>query len=298
MSAVLVGVCGALVAAGLVAVIAGLRRTHIAPPAQRLSLEQRWARATRRPPGAAGRRRDRLLGAGLLLGLVVFAITGWVLAVPLVPLVVLVVPYLLGTPAQRDIIMMEALDRWVRTLATLIPTGKSVVDAVRAGRRQVPEAIAPEVERLIGRLDDRWAPEAALRAMADDLDSPDADSVVAALMLATRRGGTGATATLKALSDSIQDRLRARREIEAERAKPRVVVRQVTMITLIVLGASLLFGRDFLAPYATQIGQLIFAGLVAAYLGSMVMLRRLTNPPRRDRILVRRGSDREAVSAP
>ena len=93
--------------------------------------------------------------------------------------------------------------------------------------------------------------------------------------------------TLGALADNIQDRLRALREIETERAKPRFVVRQVTIITVVVLGLALLFGGSFFAPYATGPGQMMLALLVTAYLGSLLFLRRLTLPRPRQRILRR-----------
>ena len=109
--------------------------------------------------------------------------------------------------------------------------------------------------------------------------------MLAALSLAADRGGTGATATLNALADSIQDRLKAQREIETERAKPRIVVRQVTLITLVVLGLALTFGREFFAPYGTPVGQVILLCLLALYVASLVMLRRMTLPRRRERIL-------------
>ena len=128
-------------------------------------------------------------------------------------------------------------------------------------------------------------PDEVLLALADSLDSADADAVVASLVLAVRRGGTGATVTLSALADSLQDRLRALREIESERAKPRIVVRQVTIITSVVMGAAMLLGRDFFAPYSTPLGQVILAALIAAYAGSIAMLRRMTVPRRRARIL-------------
>ena len=107
----------------------------------------------------------------------------------------------------------------------------------------------------------------------------------AALALAAERGGTGATATLHALADSIQDRLKAQREIETERAKPRIVVRQVTVVTVLALAAALLFGREFFAPYSTPTGQIILVSLLALYVASLLMLRRMTMPRRRDRIL-------------
>ena len=75
------------------------------------------------------------------------------------------------------------------------------------------------------------------------------------------------------------------REIEAERAKPRYVVRQVTLITVVVLGAALVFWRDFFRPYGTPTGQAVLIALVALYAGSLLQLKRMTIPRHRARIL-------------
>lgn len=277
MSTVLAGLCGLAVCAGVAAVVRGLiGTTEPARPAPS-------QRTSRRP--VLGGRRGRHLLVGVVVGAIVWALTGWAVAVVLVPLLVAGGPYLLGEPPQREIELLAALDRWVRALAAMLPTGRSVTDAVRASRRTVPPLLADPVARVVARLDDRWSTPDALAAMADELDSPDADAVLAALMLAAHRGGTGATASLQALSESIADRLRALRDIETERAKPRVVVRQVTLVSLVMLGGSLMLGRDFFAPYASPAGQVVLAVLAVAYLGSLVMMRRITAPRRRERIL-------------
>ena len=91
--------------------------------------------------------------------------------------------------------------------------------------------------------------------MADELASADADAVLAALVLSAQRGGTGASVTLYALAEAIQERLRALREIEAERAKPRVVVRQVSFISGITLAAFVLLSPGFFAPYGRRWGR-------------------------------------------
>ena len=83
---------------------------------------------------------------------------------------------------------MEALDRWVRSLAATLATGKSVTDAIRVSRRTAPPLIADEIGTLVVRLNNRWETDDALRRFADELDSADADGVVAALMLAADAG--------------------------------------------------------------------------------------------------------------
>lgn len=284
MTSALAAATGVALVGGVLLLWHGLRRRVEPVPRQRPGVWQRW---TRRPAGAAGRRRDRRLLIGAACGLLAYAVTGWVLVLLATPFAVAGLPWLLGAPANRDIELLSALDRWVRTLTATLPTGKSVADAIRLSRRNVPPAIADEVAEAVAALADRWSVRDALLRMADRLDSADADAVLAALILCAHRGGMGAVATLTALSESIQQRLAALREIEAERAKPRVVVRQVTVITLVALAATMIFSRGFFAPYRTWTGQLILIGLGLAYAGSLVTLRLMVNPPRRPRILGR-----------
>lgn len=286
MSALVAATCGTLVLGGAVALAHGLRRTS-SPARQRApeTLATRWARLTRRPPGRRGRLRDRLLVGGLVAGLLGYLATGWALLLVLVPVLVVVLPYLLGDPPNTEAAMLSSLDRWVRAMAANLQAGQSITDALRMSAKNPPELLAEEVRLLVARIEHRWPVRDALLAMGDALDTPDADAVLAALALAAHRGGTGATATLNALSDSVQERLRALRDIETERAKPRVVVRQVTVISVVVFGLSLLVGGDFFAPYRSGIGQLILAALLLVYFGALLAMRRVTAPPRRQRIL-------------
>jgi Flp pilus assembly protein TadB len=277
---------GALIAGGIVAVVFAVNNPPRSRPAPSTGL---WKKAV---DGGVRQHGVRLLAA-LAAGLVASAVTGWPLLVLLVPAVAFALPTLLAAPPDRELDLLQAIDRWVRTLGSLLPTGRSIADAIRVSTKQAPALIAPNLRVLAARLDDRWTIEQALRALADELDSPDADAVLAALALAAQRGGTGAGTTLAALADNLSDRLRALREISTERAKPRFVVRQVTLITTVVLGAALLFGGDFFAPFGTPFGQVLLAALVLAYLGSLLFLRRMTLPRARQRILTSAPNDAE-----
>lgn len=273
-----VALLGALVCAGVVLVVAGLRVR-----ARPVAVQRRSPTAERLRPML--KKYGLRLALGLIGGIVFAAFTGMSVMLLVVPVAVVGLPVLLSAPSNREIDLLQALDRWIRGLAATLPTGRSITDAMRLSQRSAPELLAEPLALLVARLDDRWTSAEALRAMADELDSPDADAVLAALALAAERGGTGATATLHALADSIQDRLRAQREIETERAKPRLVVRQVTVITVAVLALVMVFGRGFFAPYGTPVGQVILLCLLGLYVMSLVVLRRMITPRRRERIL-------------
>lgn len=278
---------GLLLTAGVVMIIAGIRRRPVlAGGRRRSSTVGAWARVTRRPPGARGRRRDLLLLGSVLLGFVVAALSGWVVALVLAPVVVLGLPYLLVVPRPRDVELLEAMDRWVRSLAATLATGRSITDAIRISRRTAPSPISSEVGTLVARLNNRWETREALARFADELASPDVDGVVAALMLASDRGANGASTTLHALADSLQAQLKGRRVIEVERSKPYVVVRQVTVISLVTLLAMLVLSPAFFAPYRSPLGQLILSGLIVLYVGSLLLMRRKARQVDRPRILL------------
>ncbi len=280
----LLGVTSAmLLVAGVVVGVAWWRGTP-SDAARPQSSPGLWTQAVDKLRRTSPRRVMVVVGA-LVIGVAVATWTGWPLMMVVVPVAALGVPRLLAVPRQTDVELLQALDRWVRSMTATLATGKSVTDVLRMSARTPPPLLAEPLVLLVRRLDDQWAPTQALMAMADELAAPDSDAVLASLVLAAQRGGAGATTTLAALADTIQSRLGALREIEAERAKPRVVVRQITMITLVVLGGAMLLARDFFAPFATPAGQAILAGLVLAYAGSLVMLRRMTLPRRRSRIL-------------
>ena len=213
-------------------------------------------------------------------------------AIVVAPLLALGLPYLLRIPAARDVQLLEALDRWVRGLAATLSTGRSVTDSIRMSRRTAPPVIANEVGMLTSRLDNRWDTHEALQRFADDLDSADADPVVAALILAADRGAVGASTTLRELAESIQDQLRGRRLIETERSKPYVVVRQVTVITMITLIGVFALSPGFFAAYRTPVGQVVLSVLIVCYIASLILLRRRAKQPPRDRILIRRQEER------
>ena len=287
MTGVAAVAAGLLITAGLLGIGHGLRRVAPRPAARPAeSLADLWARVTRRPTGVRGRRRDLVLVVSLAAGFLIAALSGWVVGIVIMPVLALGLPYLLVVPKSRDVELLEALDRWIRSLAATLATGKSVTDAIRVSRRTAPPLIAEEIGTLVVRLNNRWETADALRRLADELDSPDADGVIAALMLAVNRGANGASLTLQALADSLQAQLKSRRVIEIERAKPYVVVRQVTVISLITLGGVYLLSPAFFEPYRTPLGQLILAVLLSLYLGSLILMRRKAQQHTRPRILI------------
>lgn len=289
MSTPVAALLGVLLVGGLTMIVIGSASIHQLSTGQSTSLWTTVDNWFSRLP-----RRSRVHGlTGLGVGAVGYLVTGWAVLILIVPILAVVVPALLADPPRRDLDVMRALERWVRLVSGSASTGKSVIDAIRATRRQAPEVLVEPLTRMVARLDSRWDTRASLQGLADDLDSADADQVIAAIMMASERGGTGATSTLDALAASLQERIRAARGVQAERAKPRVVVRQVSIIIAVVLAGALALGREYLAPYRTGVGQVLLCCYAGLYLVGLVALSQRSKPRRRARILLRREADHD-----
>lgn len=278
MSTVIAAVAGALVVAGVLMALVGLRRSEPSPPKQR--------RRRPRPRSAAdwwGRWRWVTAGG---LGLAVWAVSGWPVAGTIVAAVLVGLPYLLGSAkvAARQIDRVEAIEEWTRRLADVLATGVGLEQALTASATTCPPPLRSEVTALVARLTARWPAEQALRAFADDLDDAAGDFVVASLLLAARRRGPGLSGVLTAVAGSVADEVAARRKVEAERAKPRSTARLVTLITLGVAGVLALNGT-YLAPYGDGLGQLVLAAIAAAFTGCLLWMRALTLTPPAPRFL-------------
>lgn len=251
-----------------------------------MSLGMVWARVTRRPAGAAGRRRDLMLVAGIALGVVLFLITRWVGLIVITPIALLILPKLLGQAPRTDAALLEALDKWVRILIMTLGVGRDVTQAIRNSQGSVPPLIADEVSHLVDRLNARWPADEALHAFADALDSPEADAVVASLILANQHN-QGLKQNLEQIAATLHDRLRALRAVETERAKPRQTARLVTLISTAMVLAAALFGGGYFQPYTSPLGQIIITALAAGYVASLLVMYRMTVPRPRERILSR-----------
>ena len=254
---------GALIVGGLIVLIVGLRRTPATPKAPR-RVRRRISRRTR-----------SLLLIGLAAGVVGWLVTGWVLAIILGPLAAVGLPMLLTAPDAADrIVRLEAMEEWTRSLAGVLTVGVGLEQALVATLRSTPDPIAGEVNRLVSRLRARWVTEDALRAFADELDDSTGDLIAANLILGARRRGAGLASVLEGLAESVSADVRSRRQVEADRAKPRATARWVTLISasaLLVLAVS----GDYVKPYGSPIGQVVLVVLLSAYVATLVWMKRM-----------------------
>lgn len=272
---------GALTVAGVLGILTGLRPVPEPGPGHR-----RARRGARSAALARLSRRTRMqLLAGLLAGAVAAVWTGWLLAVLIGPVVAAGVPALLRPPpVAEQIARLEALEEWVRSLSTVLRAGVGMEQAIMATAHTVPDPIRPEVTRLTARLHARWPTTEALRAFAVEFGDATGDLVAVELILGSVLRAHGLSAALEALAGDVAADVRGRRAVEADRATPRATARMVTITTLTVLGVLALTG-DYIEPYTTMPGMLLFALLLAAYVGCLIWMRRLTIPAPLPRLL-------------
>lgn len=266
---------GGLIAGGLAGLIRELRGVEVIDQPRR-----RWLRLPR-----LSRRTRILLTAGIALGVLGWLVTGWPLALVLAPAATVGLPYLLSAPDAKDRIeRLEALEEWTRSLSGVLTVGIGLEQALITTLRSTPGPIAEEVGLLVARLRARWATEDAIRAFADDLDDATGDLVAGNLILAARRRGAGLANVLDGLAESVATDVRARRQIEADRAKPRATARWVTIISVTVLVILGLTG-SYVEPYGSPLGQVILAVLLTAYVATLLWMRRMAEGRKLPRII-------------
>ncbi|WP_341729119.1 type II secretion system F family protein [Brooklawnia sp.] len=275
MTGVLAAVAGAIIAGGILGIIVGLRLVPISKAKRNARRPSSWRR---RWAAISPVRRWATLAA-LAVGMIVAILSGWVIAIVVLPAAVLGVPVLLASAADTGRIgKLDGIAEWTRNLSGVLVAGQGLEQALVASLRSCPDTVRPEVAALVARLRSRWPTEAALRAFADDLDDATGDLVAAALILGSRKRGPGLAAMLTGLAESAAADVKARRQIEADRAKPRTIARLVTLLSAGALTVLALTG-SFLEPYRTPLGQVILLVLLACYTSSLIWLKKAAQSP-------------------
>lgn len=240
--------------------------------------------------------------AGIVVGLLVLALTRWVaVAVGLTVLTGLFEPVFGGARrAQAATDQLEALAGWTESLRDLVASGIALPEALPASVQAAAPSLRPHLMLMTERLASHDSLEQALRALATDLDDGGADLIVAALLLNSRAQGRALHAVLSALAASSREQLRVRRTIDAERRSTRRGV-QIVMTVTIVTALGLAVGSPtYVAPYRSSQGQVVLALIVAVFATAFTWLARLSaipSPPRLLETTPVTGSARSSVVA-
>ncbi|WP_456789708.1 type II secretion system F family protein [Cellulomonas sp. P5_C5] len=286
-STIFIVLAGAVVGVGVVLLLTAMR-----PRAQEHGAVQHGG------PSIAQRLGRRGLVAAAV-GLVVLLITRWPVAALGAAAVVLSWNSLFGgARAEREAMArIEGLASWTESLRDTIAGAVGLEQAIPATVYAASPAIQPQLRLLVDRLRVRVPLPTALQRLADDLDDPSADLIVASLILNARLRGPGLRQVLTSLSESAREELDMRQRVAAGRSSTRRSAQIVMIFSLaVVLGISL-FNPDYVAPYSTPTGQLVLLIVIGLFGAGFWWMKRLSGVDVPERFLVAT-PERMAMSTP
>lgn len=261
--------------AGVWLVIVGIRRSDEATP-----------RSRRRELTLSQRKQLRLALIGAGVGFLLWLITGYFVLVLAVPALALLAPHLIPRAnGQSTIERLNAMEEWTRSLSGLLGASAGIEQAIIASRSSAPEALKTEIGMLAARLQTGISVERALEAFGDDLDDPTGDLLTGSLILGSRRRGSGLVKLLEGTAQTISDDVAARRQIEADRAKPRANARLIALIAIVVILGQFILNPGYVAPYQTPLGQTLLVALVALFLAALWWMNASSREPKGLRLL-------------
>jgi hypothetical protein len=189
---------------------------------------------------------------------------------------------------------VEALAAWTESLRDTIAGAVGLEQAIPASARAAAPSLRPHLDALIDRLRARTPLPVALQHLADELDDPSADIVVAALILNSKLRGPGLREVLGALAKSAREEVDMRQRVMAQRASTRRSVQIVVGVSVAFVLGLAVFNRDFVQPYGTPLGQVVLACVCGMFACGFWWLRKLSRIETPERFLVRTEADAPA----
>jgi tight adherence protein B len=282
--------CGAGVGLGLLLLAGGLRRRPRANNAGTATL----ARLT-------GGRRPVHLAAVLAATAVVGLVTGWLVGGVLAGLAVWALPGVL-TGAERAraarLRRLEAIATWTESLRDTLSAAAGLEQTIIATAGTAPAAIRRHVVALAEALRRSVRLPDALRAFATDLADPVADTVVAALLLASTQGAAKLSEPLGLLAAATREDVAAQRRVERSRAKAATDARMIIATTLAMAVGLVVFNRGFLRPYDSVAGQIVLAVVGLLFAVGFRWLHRLSRQAEPDRVLAVQDAAPDVLAVP
>ncbi|MFJ5851103.1 type II secretion system F family protein [Streptomyces sp. NPDC092903] len=288
LNSLLAALAGLAAVGGLVGAVAGGFGWAPSATVRRRSRLERKARGlfvkdARTPTLWWSRGQTRLAGAAVA-GLGVWLFTSWLMGGLVTVAVVIGLPWLLNTSGsgKGQIEKLEAIEEWVRRMSDIHTVGVSLEATIQRSLETVPRAIREDVRLLVSRQQAGWVPEEAYRAFADDLNDAMVDEVAALLILHVTDRGSGLSKAMRELAEALQHEVLSRREVEADRQKPRTNDRWVTILCLGIFGITA-FSGAYVEPYNTLTGHLVLAFVAVAFVLVKIWMRRMAiiEPPPR-----------------
>ena len=276
LEALLAGIVGGGGVALLIASLIGFKPKDRQPGSRQAQVGD-WLQAV-------GRRLIIALLAGIVVGL----ITGWPVAGIGVAVLAFFWNQLFGGLSHERLGMqrVEALAMWTESLRDTIAGAVGLEQAIPASARSAGPLLRPHLDALMDRLRGRMPLADALHMLADDIDDPSADIIIAALILNSKLRGPGLREVLGALAGSAREEVDMRNRVMAQRAGMRRAVQIIVVaVTGVVVGMSVL-DHKYVQAYSTPAGQLVLLLVMLLFAGGFFWLRRLSEVKTPERFLM------------
>jgi tight adherence protein B len=286
--AAVLGILGAGLGLGLALIGAGWRGRPATDAARPLG--RRW-------PVVSGvdQATVRIAGAAAGSGVLVVAVTGWLVGGVLAAAGVVTLPRLRGPDrhAAGRVAQVEAVASWTEMLRDTLAAAAGLEQTILATTGTAPAALRGEIRGLAARLERGERLPAALRVFAEQVADPTADLVVSALVLAAEHQARQLADLLGELAREAREQVAMRLRVDAGRARTRTSVRVIVGTTLAFAAGLIVLNRPYLHPYDSAGGQLVLllvGGLFAVAFWWLARVGRvaeearlLTNPARTPR---------------
>ncbi|WP_205629712.1 type II secretion system F family protein [Jiangella muralis] len=220
-----------------------------------------------------------LLRLGLAAGSAVLAValTGWLVGAILAAAATWWLPRLVGRNRDQEekVAKIEAIAAWTEMLRDTLAAAAGLEQAIVATAPIAPAPIRTEIEVLASRIEagHRLAP--ALRRLAQDLDDPSGDLVVAALAQAAHRQASRLGDLLSTLARAARDQAAMRLRVEANRSRTRTSIRVIVVTTVGFAAGLVLWNRDYLSAFDDALGQLVLLAIGGLFTVGFTWLSRI-----------------------
>ena len=205
----------------------------------------------------------RLLSGAVVVGVVIFAVTGWFAPGIVGGAAIWIIPHTMRTRARWRLerARLRALAGWIEVIRDLFGAGAGLQDALVSSQRHIAPVIADDVGELVVATTMHGARRSLVR-FGERFESPIADQVVWALMIAAERSSGAVSDVLSQAARQARERVALQERIDAKRATRFMVVNTMIVMT-VLLGAALVainpVYRDY---YATFGGQVVLTAIV------------------------------------
>ena len=187
---------------------------------------------------------------------------------------------------RRRAAMQVALVETTAQLRAAIQGGLSVQQALVELAQTAPEALRPDLARLV--LDLRLnGLVPALGDLRDRLADPLSDQLVAALILNDRVGGRQVGPVLDRLAQATRASLAVVEEAKARQSQAVISARVVALVPAVALVGLRVIAPNFMSVYDEPLGQLVLVACVLWVLIGYGAMRWLGRLPETPRVLVR-----------